>query len=123
MGSSWLTAFVPKPELAVQWGLGIPIRSIWPEAVWESPTTPCRKGAGTQGVFTNRTQSQKFWASIRLLCLRVGCWVTSNPWVGGANPANPLNFPPAQSEGREAQEPGCVPRWYLGEAEEPTIHC
>lgn len=106
MGSCWPTGFVPKPALAVKWGLGIPKRrSIWPEAVWESPTTPCRKGACAHREFSQT--KHKAGDSVLLLdssaCLPVGCWVT-NPRVGGANPANPLNFSPAQSEGREVQE-------------------
>lgn len=46
------TSVVPKPALAVRWGLGTPRRrSIWPKAVWESPTTPCRRRPVLPGSF------------------------------------------------------------------------
>lgn len=52
MGFSRPMGFVPKPAVAVKGVPGIPWgRSPSPEAVWESPATPCRREPAFTGSF------------------------------------------------------------------------
>lgn len=103
MGSPRPTGFVPTSALAGKWGLCILIRrSIWPEAVWESPTTPFgKKSAFTRSVHKQNTKPEILGLHLtHMSVFPVGCWVT-NHRVGRANPVHPLNFWQLKLEGRD----------------------
>lgn len=108
-------------------------RSIWPEAVWESPTTPCRKG-----VCVHRECSQTEHKA-RDSGLAFDSSVCLSPWLLGYQPQGGRSQSGSSQELLAAQvrkqrpgSPGCIPGRYHptpGEVEgqpssdDTQIHC
>lgn len=95
MGLPWPTSFVSRPELAVRLGPGTPLRrSIWPKAVWESPTVPY----GRQPVRTGSFHKQN--TKPEILCFSLTHL-----------PASPLRLLGYQSQGGRSRS-GLIPRTF-----------